>query len=325
MNVSKLGAIAAMAGGLAMAGTAPLHAANPPESDDPIKVIKNNWTSQLVQAHVIGQLFERMGYSVEYKPADMQAQFTAMSLGDLHVQTEVWEGTAKTAFMKEVEQGEIIDVGSHDASTREDWWYPSYVEDICPGLPDWTAINDCAEKLATPSTYPKARYLGGPADWEKHDEERVEALSIKAEVVHAGSSAALWSELKSAYQRKEPIIMFNWSPNWVHAEYDGKYIKFPDWHPKCQTDAGWGQNPDKRYDCGNPKGAWLKKGVWAGMKDKWPCAFKTVQNYNLTNPQIAEMAALVVTEDIEPDAAAKRWLADNQDLADNWIPKSCQG
>jgi glycine betaine/proline transport system substrate-binding protein len=254
----------------------------------------------------------------------MQAQFKAMSLGDLHVQTEVWEGTAKKAFMTEVKDGEIIDAGTHDATTREEWWYPSYVEDVCPGLPDWKAINDCADKLATPSTYPKARYLGGPAQWEKPAAERIEALDLKVELVHAGSSSALWSELKSAYQRKEPIIMFNWSPNWVHAEYEGRYVEFPEWHAKCETDPSWGTNPDKTYDCGNPKGAWLKKAVWAGMKDKWPCAFQTMQNYNVNNQQIAQMAALVVTEDIEPTEAASRWLADNKDLADTWIPNSCQ-
>ena len=324
MRLRKTVAASALIGAVAVANPGALAAANPPESDDPIVVAKNNWTSQLVQAHVVGQLFKRMGYNVEYKPADMQAQFTAMGLGDLHVQTEVWEGTAKTAFMKQVDAGKVIDAGTHEASTREEWWYPTYVEEVCPGLPDWKAINECAEKLATPGTYPKARYLGGPADWEKNDEERVEALDMKVEVVHAGSSSALWSELKSAYQRKEPIIMFNWSPNWVHAEYEGKYVDFPEFHPKCQTDASWGMNPDKKYDCGNPKGAWLKKAVWAGMKDKWPCAFETMNNYNANNQQIAQMAALVVTEDIEAKEAASRWLSDNADLAEKWIPNSCQ-
>jgi hypothetical protein len=36
----------------------------------------------------------------------------------------------------------VIDAATHDAKTREDWWYPSYVEDVCPGLPDFLVFID---------------------------------------------------------------------------------------------------------------------------------------------------------------------------------------
>ena len=53
-----------------LASTAAL--AEVPESEDPIKVIVNNWTSQLVLANVSGLLMQKMGYTVEYKPSDTQ-------------------------------------------------------------------------------------------------------------------------------------------------------------------------------------------------------------------------------------------------------------
>lgn len=326
MRLGKLVRTGAIAAATAVAGQAGVAlAAEPPESNDPIVVIKNNWTSQLVQANVMRDLFERMGYNVEFKPAGVQAQFTAMALGDLHVQVEAWEGTAKDPFMEQVNAGKVIDAGAHEASTREDWWYPTYVEEeYCPGLPDWRALNKCVEELATASTYPKGRYLGGPVQWEKPAEERVEALGLNFEVVHAGSGSALWSELKSAYQRKEPIIMFNWTPNWVHAKYDGKYVEFPEWHPKCETDPSWGVNPDKAYDCGNVKDGWVKKAVWSGMKEKWPCAFETVKNYKTSNEQIAKMAAMVVVDEMDPDGAAEQWIDENSNLVNKWIPDRCQ-
>ena len=43
-------------------------AANVPESTDPIKVIKNDWTGQLFSTEVLGGLL-KMGYNIEYVSA----------------------------------------------------------------------------------------------------------------------------------------------------------------------------------------------------------------------------------------------------------------
>ena len=39
----------------------------------------------------------------------------------------------------------MVDAGTHKAVTREEWWVPKYVADKCPGLPDWKALDKCAE------------------------------------------------------------------------------------------------------------------------------------------------------------------------------------
>jgi len=59
-----------------------------PESDDPILIVQNNWTSQLVLSHVVGNVLMEMGYEVEYTPSDSQLQFTAIANGDMHFQVE---------------------------------------------------------------------------------------------------------------------------------------------------------------------------------------------------------------------------------------------
>ena len=30
----------------------------------------------------------------------------------------------------------------------EEWWYPTYMKEKCPGLPNWEALNDCAEAFS---------------------------------------------------------------------------------------------------------------------------------------------------------------------------------
>ncbi|MEO0620157.1 MAG: glycine betaine ABC transporter substrate-binding protein [Pseudomonadota bacterium] len=94
-----------------------------PESDDPIIIVQNNWTSQLVLSTVVGKVLEGMGYTVEYKPSDSQLQFKAIADGDMHFQVEAWEGSMKSAFEKAVAEDGMVDAGTHAAETREELFY----------------------------------------------------------------------------------------------------------------------------------------------------------------------------------------------------------
>lgn len=318
-KISKL--CSAALAGLFSAAVMTAGAANAaaPESSDPIKIVLNNWTSQVVLANVTAELFKKLGYNVELVPSDNQLQFAGMANGDLHVQVEVWEGTHKTNFEKFVGTGNLLDGGKHDAITREEWWYPSYMEERCPGLPDWEALNKCAKAFATAETDPKGRYLGGPIDWGKHHNERVQALGMDFVVVNAGQASTLWAELDAAYRHQEPIVLFNWTPNWVEARYKGRFIDFPDYDPKCLSDPSWGMNADLAYDCGAPKKGWLKKAAWAGMQEKYPVALGLLQRINFTNAQIADAAALVDVDGLSPEDAAAKWLETNQSIWEGWI------
>jgi glycine betaine/proline transport system substrate-binding protein len=289
------------------------------DSSDPIIIPVHNWNSQIVMSNVVGQMFEEMGNNVEYVSTDSQAVYESVRLGDVTLELEVWEGAFGAAFNEALEKGGIVDAGDHDAVTREDWWYPDYVADLCPGLPDWEALNACSEKFATPETGDSGRFLGGPVDWLKHDQERVDALGMDFKVVNAGSASALWAELAAAKKRGEPIVLFNWTPNFIEAVHPGAFIEFPEHVPGCNEDPALGPNPDATYDCANPPNGYLKKAAWDGMEEKWPAAFAVLEQISFTNPQIAEMAKLVDVDELEPEEAAAEWLAQNEDVWKAWI------
>ena len=86
LKISKAAALfvfASMVGGNAVA-------ADIPESDDPIKVILNDWTGQHVSTKIAGELLKEMGYNIEYVSAGAIPQHPGLAQGNLHVQTEVW-------------------------------------------------------------------------------------------------------------------------------------------------------------------------------------------------------------------------------------------
>jgi len=309
--MKKLFATLAVAGFAASMAFATAVRADVPESEDPIIIVQNNWTSQLVLSTVVGKVLEDMGYTVEYAPSDSQLQFKAIAEGDMDFQVEVWEGSMKPAFEKAIKEDGLLDAGTHDAITREEWWVPSYVADKCPGLPDWKALDKCAEIFATPETAPKGRFVGPPADWGKHYAERIDALKMNFKAVNVGQAATLWAELDAAAAKKEPIVLFNWTPNFIEAKYEGMFIDFPDpaKHPECKDNANL---------CGAPRSGWLKKAAWKGFPEKWPAAWKVIQNVNFSNAQIAAAAKLVDVDGMTTEDAAAKWIADNQDIIAKW-------
>lgn len=313
--------LAATAMAVALAAAQPA-SAEVPESTDPIKIVTNNWTSQLVLANVVGQLLQKMGYNVEYKPSDTQLQFTAIANGDMDFQVEVWEGSMWPSFKAAMDTGGLVDLGSHDAVTREEWWYPTYVEEVCPGLPDWKALDACADKFSTAETKPQGRFVGPPADWGKHYSERITALKMNFKEVAVGQAATLWAELQAAYDRKEPVVLFNWTPNFIEAKFEGKFVEFPDFDPACHEDAKWGSNPDAVYDCGAPKKGWLKKAGSKALAEKWPAANRLLTNVNFTNAQIAAAASMVDVDGMTPEEAATKWIAENEATWKKWMPES---
>ncbi|MEM9602159.1 MAG: ABC transporter substrate-binding protein [Pseudomonadota bacterium] len=303
---------------LAAALTASPMAMQAMESSDPIIIPTHNWSSQIVMSHVVGQIYESMGYNVEFVSTDSQAVYESVRLGDVTLELEVWEGAFGVSFNEALAKGGIEDAGDHNAVTREDWWYPMWTKDHCPGLPSWEALNACAEKFATPETGDKGRFLGGPVDWLKHDAERVEALGMNFVVVNAGSASALWAEVAAAEKRNAPVVIFNWTPNFVEAVWPGEFVEFPTYFEGCKEDPSLGPNPNATYDCGNPPNGYLKKAAWSGMAEKWPKARAVLGKIDFTNPQIAEMAKLVDVDEMEPEDAATAWLEANEDTWKSW-------
>ena len=288
------------------------------DSKDPIKIITNNWTSQLVLSNVVAGVLKSKGYNVEFKSSDTQLQYTALASGDMDFQVEVWEGSQAESFNKAVAAG-ALDLGAHNAVTREDWWYPKYMNEMCPGLPDWKALDACAAKLATAETGTKGRFVGPPADWGKHYSERIQALKMNFQEVPVGQAATLWAELQAAYDRKEPIVLFNWTPNFIEAKFEGQFVEFPEYAAECYSDPKWGSNPDAIYDCGAPAKGYLKKAGSKQLMEKWPGAVEILKKVNFTNPQIAAAAAMVDVDGMTPEDAAAKWIKDNEVTWKAWV------
>ncbi|MEL7282097.1 MAG: ABC transporter substrate-binding protein [Pseudomonadota bacterium] len=291
--------------------------ADVPESDEPIKFMIGDWTSIALQAEIMQIILQTYGYNTETVAADDSGRYPGFEAGDLHVAMETWETTQKQNLAKSLATGKVLDMGETGLKGLEDWWFPTYMKDQCPGLPDWEALKTCGEVFATADTAPKGRYVGGPVTWGGLDEERIEALGLPFEVIHPGTDAAMFAELKAAYERQAPIMLWVWEPHWAPSLYDGEFVQFPAYEDACYEDPSWGVNPDKIADCGKPRG-WIKKMAWAGGEEVWPCAYEMVRNYEMDNATLSALLAEVDLEGRDMNEVATEWLMENRSTWEPW-------
>lgn len=320
LQLSRLPRIAATSLMLANASlTGPAFAQ---ESTDPIKLTLHDWTGQLITTQLMGEVLKRAGYSVEYVQADYLAQFAGLESGDLHVAMEIWETTGREAMDAATASGKVENLGETGMQAKEEWWFPEYMKEKCPGLPNWEALKDtaCAEAFSTAETAPKGRYLGGPVTWGGFDEERVEALDLPFEVVHAGTDAALFAELESAYQRQAPIVLWIYAPHWAPAKYKGEWVEFPPYSKECYEDPASGINPDAAYDCGKPSGPIWKVG-WSGVKDKWPGAYAAIKAFKISNDEMGAMITKVDLDGKKVEDVVAEWVGANEARWSEWVKK----
>ncbi len=288
------------------------------ESKDPIKLTLHDWTGQYITTKLMGEVLKKAGYNVEYVQADYIAQFAGLESGDLHVAMEMWETTGRDAMDASLATGKTENLGETGMQAIEEWWYPLYMKEKCPGLPDWKALNKCAAAFSVPETAPKGRYLGGPVTWGGFDDERAEALGLNYEVVHAGTDAALFAELESAYQRKAPILLWVYAPHWAPAKFEGEWVEFPKYTAECYTDPKWGTNKNLAYDCGKPRGP-IWKVAWAGVKKKWPGAHKAIKAFNVNNDEMSAMIVKVDLDGKDLDGVVAEWIKNNEARWQGWI------
>jgi glycine betaine/proline transport system substrate-binding protein len=116
-----------------------------------------------------------------------------------------------------------------------------------------------------------------------------------------GSTSAMLSELEKAYEMREPIVFFGWSPHWMNARYDFRYLEDP---------------RDLLGDFNNP--AKISSIVNADLSEDDPTAYAFIKALSLGEEQINQLEA-DINETGDPVEGVKAWLEDNNNVVQPWI------
>jgi glycine betaine/proline transport system substrate-binding protein len=294
--------VVALATGLGTAMAADLGA-----KDEPIKLAMLEWTGAHVSTHIAGQLLKKLGYKVEYVTAGNFPQFSGLSDGSLSASVEVWLNNVGDIFPKALADKKIENIGPLKLETKEGWIYPKYMEQVCPGLPDWAALEkpECIQALATPETAPNGRFLDYPADWGSRAATIIADNNMPLTAVPAGSEGALVAELDSAAAAKKPLVMMFWAPHFALAQVDVGWVKMP----PCKE--------NNNEHCITPPD--VAKITWSGFGQKWPAAYALLKAFEMNAEDQQKMMLRVDKKGEDLDAVTKEWIDQHEALWKPWL------
>jgi glycine betaine/proline transport system substrate-binding protein len=299
-----------------------------------------DWTGGIITCEVAVAILEReMGYKIKQTvfPSGT-GLWEAIAAGELDFACESWPSYAEadTVMLKEdlIYEGKVVGTYNGDGSVdllgtagiigMSDYWIPRYAAEEL-GIKTWKDLNKHKAKFATIESGKKGRLIGCPvAGWNCHDQKRLDLLGIDFQADELGTEAAAIAEAKAAYMRKEPFLLYLWSPHWFFGEYDMVGVQLPE-HKTCDSfteannwkdcgTAAWpatGWAKDYTFNYGNPE-------TFAKAEHAKAAEFFTKMKFE--NADQAVMLVEVKQKNRDLKEVVKEWKDANPDKWSSWIP-----
>ena len=299
-----------------------------------------DWTGGIITCEVAVAILEReMGYKIKQTvfPSGT-GLWEAIAAGELDFACESWPSYAEadTVMLNEdlIYEGKVVGTYNGDGSVdllgtagiigMSDYWIPRYAAEEL-GIKTWKDLNKHKAKFATIESGKRGRLIGCPvAGWNCHDQKRLDLLGIDFQADELGTEAAAIAEAKAAYMRKEPFLLYLWSPHWFFGEYDMVGVQLPE-HKTCDSfteannwkdcgTAAWpatGWAKDYTFNYGNPE-------TFAKAEHAKAAEFFTKMKFE--NADQAVMLVEVKQKNRDLKEVVKEWKDANPDKWKSWIP-----
>ena len=301
-----------------------------------------DWTGGMVTCEVAEQILEQeLGYKIDsiVFPSGTGLWEAVADGSDIQFACESWPSYAEAdevminqdlIYDGKVVKSDYSGDGSIEAYTTgiigsSDYFVPKYFVDANPDFKDWTDLNKYKDQFATPETGSKGRLIGcAVAGWNCHDQKRLDLLGIDFEAVELGTEVAALAEAQAAYARKEPFLLYFWTPHWFQGAFEMVGVKLPEWKECAEfTEANnWA-------DCGTaawPATGWDKDYTMNYMnpavmaKPENAAAKAFFQKMKLSNDDQAVMINEIDKNGRDIVEVVQEWKDNNKDQWSKWLP-----
>jgi glycine betaine/proline transport system substrate-binding protein len=269
-----------------------------------------SWTAAAVETEILAAVVEdhpELGVSsIETVNVDPAAGWVGLGRGDIDLLTEVNLPNQQKFADETAENTELVGQTYGDAA--QGWFVPRYLVEpggAAEGLKSVDQLDEFAEEVGG------ALYDGDPG-WITTDQnaQRIEGFGLDIE--HKPSSeAASIAQLKRAYDRQEPILIFAYRPHWLFEQYDLVQLEEPNpYEEDCFT--------AEKKDCAIPA-----QNVWTAahqdVAERAPAFHEALGKFQIPLEEIE--AILKQSEDTgaEPAELARQWVDEHQDEVDSWL------
>jgi glycine betaine/proline transport system substrate-binding protein len=277
-----------------------------------VRIAVNDWAGYRASSAVLGRLLEReLGYEVQTVELTEAQSWEGLEKGTVDVIVENWGREAEKKTYIE-EKKVAVSAGRNGNKGIIGWYVPQWMVERYPDITDWRKLNKYASLFRTDKTGDLGQVLDGDPSYVTNDEALVRNLGLDYKVVYSGSEDALIKAAKRATERREPLLMYFYEPQWLFTQLKLVKINLPPYAIGCDAKA-------EKVACDYPPYL-LDKIVSRRFADTGGRAYELVRNFTWTNDQQNAVANEIADNGLSVEQAAGKWIDANKIVWKDWVP-----
>ena len=272
---------------LAGTGVAISSAAQAEEEKGTVNLAYVEWSSEVASTNVVAAVLEQAGYEVDLTSLSAAAMFQALSSGDADAIVAAWLPTTHADYMERLGDS-IEDLGPNLDGTKLGLVVPEYTD-----VDSIADLNDNADSFNN-----EIIGIDPGAGLMSLSEKVVDTYDLELEL-RSGSGATMTAALSSAINNEEDVVVTGWTPHWMFARFDLKYL----------------EDPENVYGGAEQ----IHTAVREGLENDMPEAYAILDAFKWTPEQMGEVMLMNQEDGSDPYENAKQWVEDNQDVVEQWL------
>ncbi|MEN4357869.1 ABC transporter permease/substrate binding protein, partial [Streptococcus pyogenes] len=185
------------------------------DKGETVNIAYVQWDSEVASTHVIAEVLKNEGYHVTLTPLDNAVMWQTVANGNADFSTSAWLPVTHGQQYQKY-KSKLDDLGPNLKGTKLGLAVPKYMTDV-------NSIEDLSKQADQKITgiEPGAGIMAAAQKTLK------EYHNLSSWELVAASTGAMTTSLDQAIKKKDPIVVTAWSPHWMFAKYDLKYLKDP--------------------------------------------------------------------------------------------------
>jgi len=271
------------------------------------------WVGYEANAAVVAYVATKnLGCKVVKKNLKEEISWQGFGTGEVDAVLENWgHEDLKKKYI--TDQKVAVAAGSTGVKGVIGWYVPPWMAQQYPDITDWKNLNKHAALFKTSESGGKGQLLDGDPSYVTNDEALVKNLALNYKVVQSGSETALIQAFRDAEKNKKPLLAYFYEPQWFFNELKLVKVDLPAYKAGCDADPAKVACDYPPYD--------LDKVVSKKFADSGSPAYDLVKKFQWTNEDQNAVARSIAVDKLTPDAAAEKWVKENQSKVDAWLGK----
>jgi glycine betaine/proline transport system substrate-binding protein len=180
-----------------------------------VKVAYVEWSDTVAATNILKTALEQKGYDVTLVPLAASAMWQAVATGEADFMVAGWLPVTHAAYYEKLK--DQVDLVAPNVEGAKLGW----------AVPKYSSLNSI-EDLKTKASVVKGQVVGidPGAGLMRTSEKVIKDYGLPVKLIE-GSDATMAAALKDAYDKKEEIVVTAWTPHWMFARWDLKYLADP--------------------------------------------------------------------------------------------------